>query len=59
MIEDITGRSPLVHADVNVKDETESNKMLATVEGMIQGMGFEPICKPNAWAADIADMFTR
>ena len=45
--------------DVNIKDETESNKMLSTVEGMIKGMGFESICKPDAWAADIADMFTR
>ena len=59
MVEDITGKSPLVHADVNIKNEAESNKMLATVEGMIKGMGFTAICKPNAWAADIADMFTR
>ena len=59
MIRDLTGREPTVHADVNVKDETESNKMLSTVEGMIKGMGFKPVCKPDAWAADIADMFTR
>ena len=59
MIRDLTGMVPTVHADVNIKDETESNKMLSTVEGMIKGMGFESICKPDAWAADIADMFTR
>ena len=59
MIRDLTGRTPTVHADVNIKNETESNKMLTTVEGMIKGMGFEPVCKPDAWAAGIADMFTR
>ena len=59
MIQSLTGKELTVHADVNIKDEAESNKMLATVEGMIRGMGFAPVCKPDAWAADIADMFTR
>ncbi len=53
------GEAPTVHADVNIKEEALSNRVLSTIMGMVQGMGYQVVVKPNAWAADIADMFTR
>ena len=59
MIQEITGTPPTIHADVNSKESALSNKMLNVIMGMVQGMGYPIKVKPDAWAADIADMFTR
>ena len=59
MVQEITGKPPTIHADVNSKDTALSYKMLNVIMGMVQGMGFPIKVKPDAWAADIADMFTR
>ena len=59
MVQEITGIPPTIHADVNSKDTALSYKMLNVIMGMVQGMGFPIKVKPDAWAADIADMFTR
>lgn len=59
MVQEITGSPPTIHADVNSKDTALSYKMLNVIMGMVQGMGFPIKVKPDAWAADIADMFTR
>ena len=59
MVQEITGTPPTIHADVNSKDTALSYKMLNVIMGMVQGMGFPIKVKPDAWAADIADMFTR
>tara|TARA_R110000796_G_scaffold99180_2_gene207093 strand:+ start:2373 stop:2834 length:462 start_codon:yes stop_codon:yes gene_type:complete len=58
-ISTISGISPTVHADVNIKEEALSNRVLSTIMGMVKGMGYPVVVKPDAWAADIADMFTR
>ena len=59
MIQEITGICPTVHADVNSKKEALSNRALSVIVGMVKGMGYPVRVKPDAWAADIADMFTR
>jgi predicted RNase H-related nuclease YkuK (DUF458 family) len=59
MVQDITGTPPTIHADVNSKDTALSYRMLNVIMGLVQGMGFPIKVKPDAWAADIADMFTR
>ena len=59
MVQEITGTPPTIHADVNSQDTALSYKMLNVIMGMVQGMGFPIKVKPDAWAADIADMFTR
>jgi predicted RNase H-related nuclease YkuK (DUF458 family) len=59
MVQDITGSPPTIHADVNSKDTALSYRMLNVIMGMVQGMGYPIKVKPDAWAADIADMFTR
>ena len=59
MVQDITGHPPTIHADVNSKESALSYRMLNVIMGMVQGMGFPIKVKPDAWAADIADMFTR
>lgn len=59
MVQDITGSPPTIHADINSKDTALSYKMLNVIMGMVQGMGYPIKVKPDAWAADIADMFTR
>ena len=59
MVLEITGNSPTIHADVNSKKSALSNRMLNVIVGMVQGMGFPIKVKPDAWAADIADMYTR
>jgi predicted RNase H-related nuclease YkuK (DUF458 family) len=48
-----------IHADINTKKECLSNRVLSVIIGMAEGMGFSAVVKPDAWAADIADMFTR
>lgn len=50
---------PTVHLDINPIESTKSSRMLSTTVGMVEGMGYRAIVKPDAWAADIADMFTR
>ena len=59
MVQEITGTPPTIHADVNSKETALSYKMLNVIMGMVQGMGYPIRVKPDAWAADIADMFTR
>ena len=59
MVQEITGTPPTIHADVNSKDTALSYRMLNVIMGMVQGMGFPIKVKPDACAADIADMFTR
>ena len=59
VVQEITGSPPTIHADINSKDTALSYKMLNVIMGMVQGMGFPIKVKPDAWAADIADMFTR
>ncbi len=59
MVQQITGSPPTIHADVNSKETALSYKMLNVIMGMVQGMGYPIKVKPDAWAADIADMFTR
>ena len=59
MVQEITGTPPTIHADVNSKETALSYKMLNVIMGMVQGMGYPIKVKPDAWAADIADMFTR
>ena len=59
MVQEITGIPPTIHADVNSKETALSYKMLNVIMGMAQGMGYPIKVKPDAWAADIADMFTR
>ena len=59
MVHDITGDPPTIHADVNSKETALSNRMLNVIMGLVQGMGFPIKVKPDAWAADIADMYTR
>ena len=59
VVQEITGIPPTIHADVNSKDTALSYKMLNVIMSMVQGMGFPIKVKPDAWAADIADMFTR
>ena len=54
-----TGISPSVHVDINPLKEYKSNTVYEEITGILKGCGFEVITKPNAWAADIADMFTR
>jgi len=59
MVQQITGHPPTIHADVNTKESALSYRMLNVIMGMVQGMGYPIKVKPDAWAADIADMFTR
>jgi predicted RNase H-related nuclease YkuK (DUF458 family) len=59
MVQEITGNPPTIHADVNTKESALSYRMLNVIMGMVQGMGYPIKVKPDAWAADIADMFTR
>ena len=55
----LTGLRPTVHADVNPKKDTLSSATIDAIMGMIKGMGYPVLVKPEAWAADIADMYTR
>ena len=59
MVQEITGKPPTIHADVNTEESALSNRSLSAIVGMVNGMGFPVKVKPDAWAADIADMFTR
>ena len=55
----MTGMVPTVHADVNPNEENLSNRVITAIMGMVTGMGYPVLVKPEAWAADIADMYTR
>ena len=59
MVQEITGKPPTIHADVNTEESALSNRSLGAIVGMVNGMGYPIKVKPDAWAADIADMFTR
>jgi hypothetical protein len=56
---ELTGITPTIHADVNPKKDALSNITIDAIMGMIKGMGYPVLVKPEAWAADIADMYTR
>jgi len=58
-VRNIIGNPPTVHADVNSDKNALSNRSINVIKGVVEGMGFPILVKPNAWAADIADMFTR
>jgi len=59
IVKEIIGDCPTVHADVNPDKNALSNRSINVIKGIVEGMGFPILVKPNAWAADIADMFTR
>ena len=59
MVQEIINKPPTIHADVNTEESALSNRSLSAIVGMVNGMGFPVKVKPDAWAADIADMFTR
>ena len=54
-----TSLIPTIHADINSKESALSNRVADAIMGMIKGMGYPVLIKPEAWAADIADMYTR
>ena len=56
---ELTGNRATIHADVNPKRDALSNITVDAIMGMIKGMGYPVLVKPEAWAADIADMYTR
>lgn len=56
---ELTGERATIHADVNPKKDALSNVTVDAIIGMIKGMGYSCLVKPEAWAADIADMYTR
>ena len=58
-IKDYTTMTPTIHADVNPEEQNLSNRVADAIMGMIKGMGYPVLIKPEAWAADIADMYTR
>lgn len=58
-VRQLTGHRATVHADVNPEQENLSNKVTDAIVGMIKGMGYDVLIKPDSWASDIADMYTR
>jgi len=58
-LQEICGRDLTVHVDINPDDRFESNKFYDEMVGMVKGCGFKCITKPDAFAAAIADMYTR
>jgi|15BtaG_2_1085339.scaffolds.fasta_scaffold01362_11 predicted RNase H-related nuclease YkuK (DUF458 family) len=54
-----TGIAPTVHVDINPLKEYKSNNSYDEITGILKGCGYNVVTKPHAWAADIADMFTR
>jgi uncharacterized protein len=59
MVRKISYKFPTVHLDINPIETAKSSRMLSAAVGMVEGMGYDAVIKPDAWAADIADMFTR
>ena len=58
-VKEHTNLVPTIHADINSKESALSNRVADAIMGMIKGMGYPVLIKPDAWAADIADMYTR
>jgi uncharacterized protein len=58
-VKEFTSKCPTIHADVNSEEQNLSNRVADAIIGMIKGMGYPVLIKPEAWAADIADMYTR
>jgi uncharacterized protein len=58
-VKEFTNMIPTIHADVNPNEQNLSNRVADAIMGMIKGMGYPVLIKPDAWAADIADMYTR
>ena len=58
-VKSLTDMVPTIHADVSPHNNTLSNRVTDAIMGMIKGMGYPVLIKPEAWAADIADMYTR
>ena len=58
-VKEFTSLHPTIHADVNSVEHNLSNRVADAIIGMIKGMGYPVLIKPEAWAADIADMYTR
>jgi predicted RNase H-related nuclease YkuK (DUF458 family) len=58
-VRELTGERATVHADVNPNEENLSNKVTDVIIGMVKGMGYQVLVKPDSWASDIADMYTR
>ncbi len=58
-VRELTGVRATVHADVNPNEENLSNKVTDVIIGMVKGMGYDVLVKPDSWASDIADMYTR
>ena len=58
-VRELTGVRCTIHADVNPQEHSLSNRVTDAIMGMVKGMGYRVLIKPEAWAADIADMYTR
>lgn len=57
-------RLPVIHVDFNpeigLKEQNKSNKLYNSAMGMLSGMGFKVVGKPNSWAASsAADMLCK
>lgn len=51
-------RLPIIHLDINPfegdKQENKSNMLYNSAMGMLCGMGFKVVCKPNSYASTSA-----
>ena len=49
-----------IHLDINPDEKWESNKLLSAGVGMLAGMGYKVLVKPDSWVAMCcADMLVR
>ena len=55
---ELTGLTPTIHADVNPKKDALSNITIDAIMGMIKGMGYPVLVKPDAWATEDRDWET-
>ena len=58
-LQEICNKDLTVHIDINPDEKYESNKFYDELVGMVKGCGFKCVTKPDAFAAAIADMYTR
>tara|TARA_R100000406_G_scaffold6818_1_gene4441 strand:+ start:4315 stop:4776 length:462 start_codon:yes stop_codon:yes gene_type:complete len=58
-VRELTGSRATVHADVNPDAQNLSNRVTDVIVGMVKGMGYDVLIKPDSWASDIADMYTK
>ena len=59
-LKDFNLRVHEVHADLNANPKYKSHKLVKSCLGYIQGMGFDGMIKPDAWAASkIANKHTK